>query len=94
MESVMTMQTLAQNQKVATQVRRQQMPLTFLRQGEEACVLKVRGNDDMHHHLENLGFVPGAPLRIVSEQGGNLIVEIKGAQIALDRSAASKVITS
>lgn len=72
---------------------RQQMPLTFLRTGEQAHILKVRGSDDLHHHLENLGFVAGAPIEVVSEQGGNLIVEIKGAQIALDRSAASKIIT-
>lgn len=69
------------------------MPLTFLRVGEGATVLKVRGSGDMHHHLENLGFVPGTPLLVVSEQSGNMIIEIKGAQIALDKSAASKVIT-
>lgn len=70
-----------------------QMPLTFLKSGEKAQVLKVRGNNDMHHHLENLGFVPGASLKVVSEQSGNIIVEIKGAQVALDKSAASKIIT-
>ena len=72
---------------------RQQMPLTFLKSGEEARVLKVRGKGDVHHHLENLGFVVGAPLKVVTEQNGNIIVEIKGAQVALDRSAASKIIT-
>lgn len=74
-------------------VSRQQMPLTFLRSGECASVLKVRGGGETHHHLENLGFVAGAPIRVVSEQNGNIIVEVKGAQIALDRSAASKIIT-
>ena len=70
-----------------------QMPLTFLRAGETAHVLKVRGKGDVHHHLENLGFVSGAPLKVVTEQSGNIIVEIKGAQVALDKSAASKIIT-
>ena len=74
-------------------VKRQQMPLTFLKAGEHAKVLKVRGNEDFHHHLENLGFVPGALLHVVSEHSGNIIVEIKGTQIALDRKSASKVIT-
>ncbi len=92
MESTMTLNmpaSSARNAAVATQ----QMPLTFLRAGEEARVVKVRGKGDVHHHLENLGFVPGAALRVVSEHGGNLIIEVKGSQIALDRSAASKVIT-
>ena len=94
MENVMAMDALASETATAPGVCRQQMPLTFLRQGERARVLKVRGTDELHHHLENLGFVSGADLRVVSEQGGNVIVEIKGAQVALDRAAASKVITN
>lgn len=94
MESVMIGKAQASNSAESPQVTRQQMPLTFLRAGEEARVLKVRGNDELHHHLENLGFVPGASLRVVSEHGGSVIIEIKGAQIALDKAAASKVITS
>ena len=57
------------------------------------CVAKVRGKGDVHHHLENLGFVEGADVHVVSEQAGNLIVEIKGAHVALDKSIASKIIT-
>ena len=94
MESVMIGTAQVSNSAERPQVTRQQMPLTFLRAGEEARVLKVRGNDELHHHLENLGFVPGAPLRVVSEHGGSVIIEIKGAQIALDKAAASKVITN
>ena len=71
-----------------------QMPLTFLRSGDAARVAKVRGRGEVHHHLENLGFVVGAVVRVVSEQAGNYIVEVKGAQVALDRSVASKIITA
>ena len=94
MESAMTMEALVSKPANRSGVTRQQMPLSFLNQGEEACVLKVRGNDELHHHLENLGFVPGATLRVMSKQGGNVIVEIKGAQIALDKTVAAKVITN
>lgn len=71
-----------------------QMPLTFLSANESARVVKVRGTDEMHHHLENLGFVSGAPIRVVAKQGSGLIVEVKGAQVALDRSVASKIIAA
>ena len=71
-----------------------QMPLTFLRSGDAARVAKVRGRGEVHHHLENLGFVEGAVVRVGSEQAGNYIVEVKGAQVALDRSVASKIITA
>ncbi len=92
MEATMSLEDL-RDKPVATQIHHQQMPLTFLHAGEKAQVLKVRGSKDFHHHLENLGFVPGAPLRIVSAQSGNYIIEVKGAQIALDKSSASKIIT-
>lgn len=72
--------------------RAQQMPLTFMRDGDKARIVKVRGRGEVHHHLENLGFVEGAEVRVVTEQAGSLIVEIKGAQVALDRSVASKII--
>lgn len=81
----------AQSQAPSASV--QQMPLTFLKSGESARVLKVRGKGEIHHHLENLGFVAGAVVRVVSEQAGNIIVEVKGARVALDKTAASKIIT-
>lgn len=73
-------------------VRMQKMPLSFLKNGESSKVSKVRGKDEVRHHLENLGFVEGAEVRVVSEMAGSLIVEIKGTQVALDRSVASKIV--
>lgn len=69
-----------------------QMPLSFMKVGQNAKVIKVRGNDEIHHHLENMGFVSGTPVRIINDLAGNLIVEIKGTQVALDKSAAAKII--
>ena len=68
----------------AQPVMRQQMPLSFLKAGERAHISKVRGKGEVHHHLENLGFVDGAEVFVVSEQGGNLIIEVKGTQVALE----------
>lgn len=75
------------------QISCQQLPLSFLKTGARAKVAKVRGKGDVHHHLENLGFVEGADVHVVSEQAGNLIVEVKGAHVALDKSIASKIVT-
>lgn len=93
MQAVMAMDAPAYVPSAAS-VRAQQMPLSFLRSGERARVAKVRGRGELHHHLENLGFVEGAMVSVVSEQGGNLIVEVKGSQVALDRQTASKVVTA
>lgn len=72
----------------------QQMPLSFLKEGESACVVKVRGKCDLQHHLENLGFVQGAEIKVVSGVAGDLIVSVKGAQVAIGRQVASHIITS
>ncbi len=74
-------------------VGRAQMPLSFLGRGRSATIAKVRGKGDLHHHLENLGFVEGAEVSVVSEMGGNLIVEIKGSQVALNKQVATRIIT-
>ena len=50
------------------------MPLTFASVGEENMIRKVGGNSEIRAHLENLGFVTGGNVTVVSTIGGNLIV--------------------
>lgn len=71
-----------------------QMPLSFLKNGERATIAKVRGKGDLHHHLENLGFVEGARITVMTEAAGDLIVEVKGTQVALNKQIASRIITN
>ena len=47
---------------------------------------------DQHRHSENLGFVPGEKITVVSRIAGNLIVNVKGSRIALSSELASHVI--
>ena len=51
-------------QDVSAAPGRHQMPLSFLKSGEVATVAKVRGKGEVHHHLENLGFVEGARVEV------------------------------
>lgn len=76
----------------AAKVSRCQMPLSFLKYGDVAMVVKVRGKKDLHHHLENLGFVEGAWVKVVSSTAKDLIVEVKGSRIALNCQVASHII--
>ncbi|MCD8317004.1 MAG: ferrous iron transport protein A [Eggerthellaceae bacterium] len=92
MNEVMTMGEV-KTSAAQNSIHYQNMPLTFLKVGAHAHVAKVRGKDETHHHLENLGFVAGAEINVVSEQAGNLIVEVMGTNVALDRKVASKIIT-
>ena len=47
-----------------------QLPLAFAAAGQTTTIMKIRGNDQMHHHLENLGFVEGARVTVVCENAG------------------------
>ncbi len=67
------------------------MPLTMARSGEIATVRQVHGKDETRRFLESLGFVEGGSVTVVSEMGGNLIVNVKDTRVALSKSMASKI---
>lgn len=67
------------------------MPLLLAGVGEESIIRKVGGNQEMKKHLEDLGFVVGGTVSIVSEIGGNLIVNVKDTRVAVSREMAGKI---
>lgn len=67
------------------------MPLTMARAGEAASIVRVGGKAEVKRHLENLGFVPGTPLTIVSVNDGNVIVNVKEARVAISKEMANKI---
>lgn len=67
------------------------MPLTLAVIGEENIIKRVGGNADVRAHLQNLGFVVGAVVTVVSSMGGNLIVNVKNARIAISKEMAQKI---
>ena len=68
------------------------MPLTFASVGEENMIRKVGGNSEIRAHLENLGFVTGGNVTVVSTIGGTLIVNVKDSRVAISREMASKIL--
>ena len=67
------------------------MPLTMAKTGEQNSIKKVGGKAETKQHLENLGFVAGAYVTVISEISGNVIVNIKESRIAISREMASKI---
>lgn len=67
------------------------MPLTFANVGEENRIRKVGGNPEVRAHLENLGFVTGGNVTVVTTMGGNLIVNVKDSRVAISREMAGKI---
>ena len=67
------------------------MPLTLAGPGEENIIRRVSGSPETRKHLEDLGFVPGGRVTVVSAIGGNLIVNVKGARLAVSHEMAQKI---
>ena len=47
------------------------MPLVVAPQGVEQMIKRIGGNEEVKRHLQELGFVPGGYVTVVSEIGGN-----------------------
>ncbi len=48
------------------------MPLTLAAAGEENIIRKVGGNPEVKKHLEDLGFVAGDTVTVVSSLAGDM----------------------
>ena len=67
------------------------MPLSMAVIGEKKRVIKVGGKDEVRRFLQNLGFVEGAEITVVSELSGNMIINVKDTRIAIDESMANRI---
>ena len=67
------------------------LPLTLMKTGESQTIKRIGGREDTRRFLENLGFVVGGTVTVVSELGGNVIVNVKDCRVAVSREMASKI---
>ncbi|MDY3304090.1 MAG: FeoA family protein [Clostridia bacterium] len=68
------------------------MPLSLANVGEENIIKRIGGKPEIKKHLENLGFVVGGTVTIVSALGGNVIVNVKETRVAISEEMAKKII--
>lgn len=59
--------------------------------GEENTIKKIGGTPEVKKHLENIGFVVGGTVTIVNALGGNVIVNVKEARVAISEEMARKI---
>lgn len=67
------------------------IPLTLAEIGEENIIKKVGGKPEVKKHLEDLGFVAGGNVRVINAIGGNVIVNLKEARVAISKEMAQKI---
>ena len=67
------------------------MPLVYAEPGEENIIQRVGGSSEVKRHLEDLGFVVGGTVTLLSQLGGNIIVRVKESRLALGEDMARKI---
>lgn len=67
------------------------MPLILASEGEENIIKKIGGSSEVKKHLENLGFVVGGNVKVVTTVNGNLIVNVKEARVAISKEMAQRI---
>ena len=67
------------------------MPLSMVREGEPNIIKKVGGKEETRRFLESLGFVPGGMVTVISEIGGNMIVNVKDSRVAIGKDMANRI---
>ncbi len=79
------------------------MPLSMMKAGEPGTIKRIGGRGDTRIHkvggreetrrfLENLGFVAGSMVTVISHMGGNIIVNVKDSRIAIGKDMANKIL--
>lgn len=68
-----------------------EMPLTMAKAGEINTIKKVGGKEETRRFLENLGFVAGSQVAIVSKISGSMIVDVKGSRVVVNKEMANKI---
>ena len=67
------------------------LPLTFVKTGDLAKVIKVNGRDNVKKHLADLGFVDGTIVNVISSHDGDIILNGKDSRLAVTREMAEKI---
>lgn len=60
--------------------------------GDVNQIKKVGGKEETRRFLENLGFVKGSFVTVISEIGGNMIVNIRNSRVAINKDMANKIL--
>ncbi|MBR1865443.1 MAG: ferrous iron transport protein A [Lachnospiraceae bacterium] len=68
------------------------MPLTMVKEGEPNIIKKIGGKEETRKFLENLGFVTGGTVTVISAMNGNMIVNVKDSRVAIGKDMANRIL--
>jgi len=67
------------------------MPLSMISPCQEGVINRIAGKDDTRRFLNNLGFVEGGSVTVISRVDGNIIVGVLDSRIAIGKKMANKI---
>jgi ferrous iron transport protein A len=69
-------------------------PLTSFRAGQKGLLSRVAGTPQLRQSLEDLGFVPGAPITVIRRMRQDLVVQVHQSRVAIGAQAAGHVLVT
>ena len=67
------------------------MPSCYADVGADNTIKKLGGSPEVKKHLENLGFVVGGNVKVITTLAGNVIVNVKETRVAISEEMARKI---
>lgn len=67
------------------------LPLSMAGVGSTTIIGTIKGKSEVQRFLENLGFVTGSSVTVISDRGGDLIVSVKDSRVAIGKTMANKI---
>ena len=67
------------------------IPLSYATPGEEFVIRRIGGSPEVRKHLENLGFVAGGSVKVITALNGSVIVKVKESRVAIDEEMSRKI---
>lgn len=70
------------------------MPIVFAPINQTLRIVKVLLDDKTKHHLENLGIIVNAEIKVLSHLNGDIIIKVKDGRLAINKETASKILVA
>ena len=68
------------------------MPIAIAPLNKEFKIVKILVDEKTKRHLESLGVIVNAVVRVISRSGGNIIFAVKNGRLAINKDVANKIL--
>ena len=67
------------------------MPIILAPLGQKVKIVAISAADDVKKRLTDIGLAIGSTVTPISSSGGNLVVDVLGARVAINKDVAMKI---